>query len=371
VSATDRAYVSNLRKEGRQFSPYNRAKRSSLYGSPALKKSRQQDQKGDNNKSQNNILTPWERIMQNPKAATATSGTPNQLLLEWKKKLDKSPSMAAQFLEEYHLLKQIAEDAASKFDLIPLRNNWEDVFTTRCPQKEPCACCRNCNIRIAQGAIVVFAAQGVADENILPHLGAVFRHPRYQHFGVEEWAALPIAELASLLNHCSMQGQNALYIHDFLAEVGKNGVPRTLEDCLCFLGILKKTACLFLTAVFGKQFGIPVDRHLAQAFINCGWVHPNCKPQTSYCTMMSDMVELWLPMEETGAVNNVVAGLRQLYQNSRFRLALVEAAAKCGPNHLALLKKTTQDLLDRSKKKNNSNKKKKGNGKSSPFSVGG
>jgi hypothetical protein len=233
--------------------------------------------------------------------------TSSKLNLDWKKQI-VAGNKGNQFLAEYELLKKIMVKAGH-YNLWSLRLWWEDVFTTQCNHKQACGVCKACSIRIAQAALVVYAAQGVADENILPHLGAVFRFPKYRNFGVEEWMMVPVAELATIFRHCSKQGQNALYVRDFLEEVAANGVPRTLDDCLCFYGMLKKSACLFLGVVFNCHYGIPVDRHLSVAFVNCGWVHPECHKGTN-ATLLSDMVEVWLPMEETGMINNVVAGLR-------------------------------------------------------------
>jgi endonuclease III len=262
---------------------------------------------------------------------------------EWREVLRKSPDLKVQFLKEYHMLREIAKTAAHQ-NLCALRVCWEDVFTTRCKcAGKPCGACRDCDIRIAQAAIVVYAAQGVADENILPSLGAIFRSPCYRHFGAAEWSRVKPAELTTLLRHCSMQAQNALYIRDFLAEVAQNGVPRTLEDVLCFYGILKKSACLFLGVVFQEQYGIPVDRHLQAAFVNCGWVHPACKKGTDE-TLLSQMVELWLPMEDTGMINNVVAGLRQLYQKLEYRAKIMEVARQCGPAHQIMMRRIIADI---------------------------
>jgi endonuclease III len=132
-------------------------------------------------------------------------------------------------------------------------------------------------------------------------------------------------------------------VRDFLCEVSANGVPTTLDDCLCFYGMLKKSACLFLGVVFNHSYGIPVDRHLVAAFVNCSWVHPSCN-NTTDPTLLSDMVECWLPKHETGHINNVVAGVRQLFQNSRFREQIKKIARQCGPKHLVMLEKVTKDL---------------------------
>jgi endonuclease III len=137
-----------------------------------------------------------------------------------------------------------------------------------------------------------------------------------------------------------MHGQTALYLKDFFNEVLTTGVPRTVQDCVCFYGIGKKSACLFLSVVFGQDFGIPVDRHLKAAFKNMGWVHQSCDDETT----MSHMVELWLPMEETGTVNNVLAGLRQIYNKTELRPTLLEVAISCGKKYKQLLDKLTKDM---------------------------
>jgi endonuclease III len=193
---------------------------------------------------------------------------------------------------------------------------------------------------MAQAALVVFSAQGVADENILPHLGAVFRHPRYRHMGVQEWEMVDKKELATILRHCSSQGLKACYINGFLSLILSFGCPRTVEACLAVYGMQKKSACLFLSSVFGCPVGIPVDRHLAQGFRNLGWVSPDCSDPT----LMSMQVELWLPMEETAEINNVIAGLRQLYQKREYKDSIAAVAKQCGTRHLDLFNKCTQDL---------------------------
>lgn len=135
-------------------------------------------------------------------------------------------------------------------------------------QTPPCGVW-TCNIRITQSAIVVYAAQGVADEIILPHLvGAVFRSARYQCFGVLEWLKVGTKEIATVLRHCSAQGLKVCYTHEFLELVLDIGCPRTVHACSCVYGMQKKSACLFLHSVFDAPVGIPVDRHLSAGF-NC------------------------------------------------------------------------------------------------------
>jgi hypothetical protein len=252
-----------------------------------------------------------------------------------------SPKLCREKLGEYHLLKEIhATSLMPPHDLVPLRHGWEDVFTSHCNSAPPCGDCRLCNIRIAQSAIVVFAAQGVSDENILPHLGAVFRSVRYQYFGVLEWYTVGTHEIATVLRHCSSQGLKSCYIHAFLKYVLDVGCPRTVPECIPIYGMQKKSACLFLHSVFDAPVGIPVDRHLSAAFLNLKWVDQNCTDPT----VMSHQVELWLPMQETAEMNNVLAGLRQLYQKREYRATIVDVARQCGQKHLRLLETLTQDI---------------------------
>ena len=201
-----------------------------MNGSPGLKSPRVLFRPGKKESPHQAPPTPWERLLLNAKGKL--EGTPTSeisssaLYKEWKEKLKKNAAMSTNFCNEYQMMKQMVDTCGNgPMNLWSLRQSWEMVFTTRCLVAPPCGSCRDCSIRIAQAAIVVYAAQGVADENILPHLGAVFRSPRYKHFGIEEWVLLPVSEVATVLNHCSMQAQNALYIHYFLEEVAHNGVP--------------------------------------------------------------------------------------------------------------------------------------------------
>ena len=148
----------------------------------------------------------------------------------------------------------------------PYREQWMTVFTTVChnPQS-PCTCCRNCRIRISQAAMVVLAAQGVGDSNILPLLGAVFRHPRYQNMSIEQWASLSIAELASIFKKGSKHCLNAYHYHFFIKECMENGPPLQLADIICFRGFSKKSGCLFLKAVLNVDVGIPTDSHVFES----------------------------------------------------------------------------------------------------------
>jgi hypothetical protein len=271
------------------------------------------------------------------------------MYLEWKDTLKRNPLLVRRFREEYNKLKTIQEEAGNnpESELWALRLYWEDVFTTQCAAtsttggvRTPCGMCKACDIRCAQAILVVFAAQGVADANILAHLGATFRLPRYMHFGCLEWAMVGPHEIASVLTPCSCHGLKGNFLADWFGYVGQNGIPQTVEQCLCLYGMRKKSACLFLSAFLGKPVGVPVDRHLQAAFKNLKWVHPEC----TNATAMSHMIELWLPMEDTADINNVVAGLRQMFQKRQHRPVLLNVAAACGRKQIALLKTLTQDI---------------------------
>ena len=187
---------------------------------------------------------------------------------------------------------------------------------------------------------MIFAAQGVADSNVLPYLGAVFRNVRYKDCGIQEWAMVDIYEIAQILKPCSSHGLKAWYVKLFLQHLSSHRVPYTLGNFVCFFGMRKKSACLFLSAVCGRPFGIPVDRHLKAAFLNFGWVHPNSIDETC----MSYQVELWLPMDEIADVNNVLASLRQLYQQTDYRPLLRKLAKRLGPESVEALKVLTSDI---------------------------
>jgi hypothetical protein len=96
--------------------------------------------------------------------------------------------------------------------------------------------------------MVVFAAQGTSDVNILPALGAAFRHSCYRNYSAREWAKVSVLDLAVIFEPCSKQGISAHLFHFFINHVVRHGPPTTLED----------TSCLLLNAAFGEISGIPV-----------------------------------------------------------------------------------------------------------------
>jgi endonuclease III len=210
------------------------------------------------------------------------------------------------------------------------------VFTAKCAEDGVCWSCRNCRKRYSQIVIVVVAAQGNKDTLCLPHFGAVFRHPRYSQFSIEEWASISLEELTMVYSQTSKQAISAMYVLGILMNLSqKDFLPKSVLELTCYLGMGKKSACLLLNAMDPKLVvGIPVDRHLATAFRSLGWVDPNQKDET----IISKEVEQWMPSEEWAECNVVVAGLRQVWQISTYRGLLVAAAEALGENHVELLK---------------------------------
>ena len=317
--------VKAQKADGAKFSPENMANRRRLFGSSALQK------------RITNPNMPFE-------VRLSTRGW------RWKQRVQASQRMRALFLHQYKLIEDIHLHA-NNCGLVPYRYHWEAVFTTKCGEGEadgqgdflPCCDyrrCRKCSIRFAQGAIVVWAAQGVADSVILPYLGAVFRFPKYEFFGLEEWARVEVDELATILQPCSGQGLKACYLNGFFRYTATHRVRLTLGNFTCFFGMQKKSACLLLSTVCRRPFGVPVDRHLKIAFRNLGWVYPNCRDATE----MAELVELWLPTEETAQLNNVIAGIRQLVQAGETSF-MSSVASRLGTEHEAVYEKLVQDLL--------------------------
>jgi endonuclease III len=305
--------VKRHRAPGGRFSPYALADRQRLYGHPALR------------------MEMIERV-------SAPLYTP--AYFEWRDKLSADENLTKLFKYQYKLITEL-EQACDDDHLVPLRGSWEEVFSHRCHNiGEVCGTCRNCDKRFAQAAIVVFAAQGVADSNILCYLGTVFRHWRYQNWGVAEWALVNVYELATILKPCSAQGLKSLYLKHFFQYLSQHQVPRTVPHFCCFYGIQKKSACLLISTTKEEPVGIPVDRHLKAAFRNLGWV----PPEVNDPTLMSEMVEIWLPADQTADVNNKIAGIRQLYQKSTTRASLCKTAFNLGEEHYEILKYLVKDI---------------------------
>ena len=249
---------------------------------------------------------------------------------------------------QYKMLAEIESDLRLR-GMSSIRHHWQDVFldeTTKCNGSEgvPCLQCRNCKRKFAQLSLVLVAASGTSDVTILPRWATIFRHPQFKFLSLEEWSCVPLLDLAILFSPCSKQGKCACIAICFLKYwASKDHLPGSQPDisiaeikCLYYMG--KKTACLILLGLTGRNFGIAVDRHLKDAFRSMGWVLKSCRDEEQ----ISLMIEAVLDQSLWGDCNNVVAGLRQLWdQNKDLMLQVAESKS---PKHVAILKKCCLDV---------------------------
>lgn len=242
------------------------------------------------------------------------------------------------FISQYQKLEDIHSRLTRILNLYPPRACWEDVFTAKCKETPCCWKCRDCRRRFSQATIVVVAAQGTRDSLCLPHFGAVFRHPRYRKFSIEEWSSISFEEMTMVYSKASKQSISAMYVHLFLGDLAqRTDLPKEVHQITHYKGFQKKSACLLLSAMDPELVvGIPVDRHLATGFKVLGWADP-LEPDA---TNISKMVELWLPQEKWAQCNVVCAGLRQVWQSQFYRARMVAAAEALGQEHLDLLTKS-------------------------------
>lgn len=266
--------------------------------------------------------------------------TNSKRFTEWKRSLKEEDK--ANYRKQYNMLKDVKSHLAENWELTAPRLCWQQVFTRSCLTPcggRPCLSCRGCRMRFAQATLVLVAAQGMMDTRCLPHFGAVFRHPRYALFSIEEWCAISLEELTMVYSPISKQCISAVYVHYFLINfVMGRSLPKTVAEISCYQGFGKKTACLLLSAMDPQLLvGIPVDRHLAEAFRSLGWAHGQEKNEE----MISYMVELWLPRDQWAECNLVCAGLRQLWAIPRVReLMLSIVREEFGEEHINLIAKT-------------------------------
>jgi hypothetical protein len=189
--------------------------------------------------------------------------------------------------------------------------------------------------------MVVLAAQGVADSLVLPHLGAVFRHPRYNNMSLEEWSLVTVNEKAAVFKSCSKHCLCAYHFHFFVEECLANHPPTHLEDICCFRGFSKKSGCLYLFAVYGIQFGIATDSHVQDTAFKLGWT-----PFSSDEVRTSCALELWIPQLCYEKGNLWIAGLRQLLSSSAYiTSALRTCAREFGDRHNTVLANMEQKRL--------------------------
>ena len=268
-------------------------------------------------------------------------------LAVWSHSLDSRKKKA--LLEDYLKLEAVYCRLTLLHKVIPPRACWEDVFTAKCCNEPCCWKCRECRKRFCQVTIVLVGAQGTKDLLCLPHFGAVFRHPRYRLFSVEEWSSISISELTMVFSQVSKQAQSAMFVNLFLGDLAfKSDLPQKVSQISLYHGFGKKTACLLLNAMDPNMIvGIPVDRHLATGFKCMGWADPAERDETQ----ISRMVELWLPPEHWSRCNVVCASLRQVSQTQGCHKEMMFATAKAlGPAHHQLLEKCCTRDSDSSSK---------------------
>ena len=81
----------------------------------------------------------------------------------------------------------------------------------------------------------------------------------------QDYLRLSRAELERLVHSCGTFRSKAKYIHLLCAKLkAEHGgaVPRTMETLVSLPGVGRKTACIVLYGVFGKNEGIAVDTHV-------------------------------------------------------------------------------------------------------------
>ena len=343
LTPTDKEALATMRRG--QFSIQQLCSRQKKNGTPGLKSPPGDRQTESDPEPHSQLdLAPKNLVQtklcfgqQLPKAVSGKKKQKPSSLSKWLEYLRSNSTLPDLFLSQYTKLVEVHNRLIVDHNLYPPRVCWEDVFTAKCQEPDPpCWECRQCRIRFSQATIVVVAAQGTRDSQCLPHFGAVFRHPRYRDFSIEEWSQISVEELTMLYSPTSKQGLSAMTVHFFLNSFahGEEFLPRNVEDLTCYKGFRKKSACLLLSAMDPSlEVGIPVDRHLATCFGTLGWADP----AATDAEILSQMVELWLPKDKWAECNIVCAGLRQVWQKKSHRPTLQACALALGEDHLSLL----------------------------------
>jgi hypothetical protein len=265
---------------------------------------------------------------------------------EWFRELNLNGR--TRLLDQYHKLQWVQYHLVEDHSLYLPRQAWESVFTACCKLTPQCLECRDCRKRFAQATIVLVSAQGTRDLLIVPHLGAVFRHPRYLHFLIEEWASVSLAELTICLSQTSKQAQTgqtvSLFLRDFanqlsfFRQISNHPLPTTVGELTCYHGFGKKSACLLLGALGMGELGIAVDRHLMEGFKNLNWVSSTVREETA----ASEMVEMWLPKH-----------------NKKYQPILLQTAERLGMGHRELVEWLCAETKKQNKKEKKAQSKKK------------
>ena len=156
-------------------------------------------------------------------------------------------------IRQFELLKELQVQVEIQANLYSPRSRWMDAFPVKCKSSTPCRTCRECSIRAAQAAMVCVAAHGTADHNILAPLGAVFRHPWYKNYTIEDWVATDLTEIATIFEPCSKQSMNAHYFWMFMCYCAKKGVPTSVEELSGLYGFQKKNSSFVPTRIPGSD----------------------------------------------------------------------------------------------------------------------
>ena len=117
-----------------------------------------------------------------------------------------------------------------------------------------------------------------------------------------------------------------------------------LTRCHQFRGFGHKTACLLMSALYGRPYGIAVDRHVKKTAINLGLVCGFCPHDKSNNKVGSDLlfeisVQLmeWVPSDKWTSLNDNIGVLKQFLQNRQMRKQLYEIATSMSPCHTSIL----------------------------------
>ena len=104
-----------------------------------------------------------------------------------------------------------------------------------------------------------------------------------------------------------------------------NDIPRDIDALLGFKGVGPKVAYLTFEIAWGKSEGICVDTHVHRIANRLGWVRTDpalagesaTKPVSNGAEKTRQQLELWLPRQRWGAVNELFVGFGQTICSAR------------------------------------------------------
>lgn len=112
----------------------------------------------------------------------------------------------------------------------------------------------------------------------------------------------------------------------------KGHIPRAPEVLITWLGIARKVCMLILQDGFPNERhfrGIVMDRHVFAACKNMGWLQKFTKAGQDE-SRAAQLLEASLPTRYFKDLNEVTAGTRQLYSNTKNLPLMLEAAQELG-----------------------------------------